>query len=136
MGYKLIADNLSDSLTSLPNYESRYGEGDKGELRLFLSANVPDWTLSTLQNSLSFAGVELWDDVKQSNRTVYVRFRKAIAPLAIMAIIIAAAIAIVILLLGWQLFKIVKGSPLLGIPVAALAIGGGVLLAYLFLRRR
>ena len=135
MALKIITEGDRWNLNTLGQYEGNFAEGDRGELRLYLSVNVPDWSLTALQNSIQFAGVELWDNIKQDNRIVYIRFKKAIAPLMIMAIIIAAAIAIVILLLGWQLFKEVKELGPWGIPVSALIIGGFALGAYLLTRR-
>ncbi len=135
MGLKLIAEGNIGNLSTLGQYESHYAEGDKGEMRLSLSTSVPDWAITGLQSSLELAGVDLWDDVKQSNRITYIRFRKGIGPLAIMAIIIAAAIAIVILLIGWQLFKSTGELGPWGVPVWALVIVGGIA-AYLVLRRR
>lgn len=127
MGYAVIAEGTDvTSLTSLQDYESEFEEGQKGELRLFTNGIVPDWAIGTLQTGLKTAGVELWDDVKQDSRMIYIRFRKAIPPLAIIAIALAAVIVLIGAVLAWQLYKITEASPALIVPIM---LGVGAILA-------
>ncbi len=127
MGYTVIAEGTDvTSLTSLQDYESEFEEGQKGELRLFTNGIVPDWAIGTLQTGLKTAGVELWDDVKQDSRMIYIRFKKAIPPLAIIAIALAAVIVIIGVVLAWQLYKITEASPALIVPIM---LGVGAILA-------
>ena len=111
------------TLTQITNYQEQFEEGEKGELRLFLRVSAPEWAISSLQDELGNRGVELWDEVRQAARTVYIRFTKRSPVLAwVVAALIAIGLAILIIV-GWQLFRV---GTMLGVPKWALWIGIGV----------
>ena len=134
--FSLVAEGSPVELANLGQYESKFSEGDKGELRLFTSGFAPDWALSTLQSSLGVAGVELTDNITQDADIVYIRFKKAIAPLVIIAIAIAAVIVLIGLVIAWQLFRLFQKTPELVLPLILAFIGGGILLGLVLTRRR
>lgn len=124
---KLIGENLSSGLSSLPGYEAYYKEGDIGELRLYVSQPLSDETIEQLESEIISKGVYLTEPIAQDARVVIIKFKKTIAPLLIIA---GAIAAIGVGLLGWQIFKLTA----LGVPIWAWIVGGGALL-YLVLRK-
>ena len=120
---RLVAESLGPDMTSLDKYESYYGEGSKGELRVYMNRELT-------QNEMSYVGDEIirqgvCGSISQGARILFVSFEKRVAPLLIIATIIGATISGI---LGWQLFKEV------GVPAWAWMVGGCAL-AYLISRR-
>ena len=118
-----VAEGTAVDLIS--GFDQQFQPGEKGELRLFLRMEVPDWATSSLQSELEGRGVPLWDNVRQSARTLFIRFSQRSPVLGwIVAGLIAIGLAILIII-GWQLFKVGRA---LGIPDWALwaGVGAGV----------
>ena len=120
---RLVGENISNDLSTLPKYEAYFGEGDVGELRLYVSQPID---IEQLENELCNKGVYLTEPIVQDARIVVIKFKKMIAPLLIIA---GAIAAIGVAVLGWQVFTTVKA----GVPLWCWFIGGGALL-YLMLR--
>ena len=122
---ELIAEELSNSISSLPNYEVYFSEGDTGELRLYLERPLYQGEIDQLEQQILSQGVVLTEPIMQDTRIVSIKFQKTIAPLVIIAI---AIVAVITGLLGWQIWKSVQ----LGVPLWLWAIAGGAVL-YLLL---
>ena len=107
---KVIAESLSDKIDNLSSYENYFSEGDVGELRIYLDRLLYQDEMDCLRTEIENQGVMLISPIAQDARVLVVRFRKAVAPLAIIArIIVTVGIGII----GWQLFK-ESGFPLWG----------------------
>ena len=122
---ELIGENLGSNISSLDKYEVYYNEGDEGELRLYVSESVSENVLVSLENEILGQGVTLTAPIVQEARIISVKFRKEIAPLLIIALAVGA---IIVGLLGWQIFQLVVA----GIPLWVILIGGGALLYLMF----
>lgn len=125
MGTEQIASGGVIDLWNLGQYEDRFQEGDKGELRVNLRWGLPQAMVDGIDSTIRSQGVKLWDKVFQHSSpgsTLVVRFQKGIAPLAIVAI--AVAVVGVFLIVGWSLQKITGLSPewIVLIMVAGIAI--------------
>ena len=125
---ELIGEHLGEDLSTLGSYETYFGEGDKGEVRFYLSEPLTDSQIEEIESELCRQEVVLTGPIVQDAKIVYIKFQKAIAPLIIIAAIVGA---IGTGLVGWQIFSTAK----LGVPVWAWVIGGGALL-YLLLRTK
>jgi len=125
---ELIAENLGQDLSTLENYEVYYKEGDRGEVRLYLSENLPEDRIQLLEGELLNQGVVLTEPIKQVTRCLYIKFEKRLAPLAIIAIAVGGIAVIGGALLGWQIFK----STQLGVPLWVWLVGGAAILYLLF----
>ena len=119
---ELIAQG--SALSSLGSYENLFQEGDKGEVRIYLSNSLSEVQVANLNSSIVNAGVLLTHPIEQVSRIIVIPFQKAFPPLAIIAAIIASIGAII---LGWQLLRDTTRT-LLTIAIIA---GGGLLLLWL-----
>ena len=128
MELELVAENLGSDISFLGDYEVCYQEGDTGELRLYVDQPLSYDDVSQLEYEICSQGVVLIGPIKQDARVVVISFQKAIAPLAIIAIIVGGIVAIAAGLLGWQIFKYSK----LGVPVIVWVVGLGALAYLLF----
>jgi hypothetical protein len=126
MDMLLLAEQLGNSVEALPELEEYYREHDKGELRLYLNQNLDEATLCDIEKGILDQGVVLTDHVVQDGGVLVIRFQKALAPLAIIAIVIGGIFAIGAALLGWQIFK----SVMAGVPIWVW-IAAGALVLYL-----
>lgn len=124
MKMRLVAEKAGSDLSSLPNYEAHYGEGDTGELRLYISGKLDNEILKQLENEICSQGAVLTDPIRQDAGIVVIRFKKALAPLAIIAIAVGGIFVIGGVLIGWQIFKTVKA----GVPLWVWIIGGAAVL--------
>lgn len=122
----LIGEKLGSDLSSLSSYETYFGEGDIGELRVYLDRPLYQDEIDRLQTELLSQGVTLTAPITQDARILLIRFQKQIAPLLIIGGAIAAIVAGI---LGWQIFK----GTQVGIPVWVWIVGG-LSLAYLLFR--
>ncbi len=128
MDMVLIAEQLGNSVEALPELEGNYKELDTGELRLYMGQALSDQVLQQVEDDLLKKGVVLTDHVLQDGGVVVIRFQKALAPLAIIAIVVGGIFVIGAALLGWQIFKSIQ----LGVPLWVW-IAGGALVLYLLL---
>ncbi len=125
---ELVGESLSSDLTDLSQYETQYSEGDTGEVRVYLDRQLTDEALRSIENNIRSQGVVLTGPVTQDVRVLVIPFKKAIAPLAIIAIVVGAVALVGSTILGWQIFKSVKA----GVPLWVWGVGGAALL-YLIL---
>ena len=123
---RLVGENISNDLSTLPKYEAYFGEGDTGELRLYVSEFLTDNAIQQLEDEIIAKGVVLTEPITQDARIVVIKFKKMIAPLLI---IVGAVVAIGAGILGWQVFKTTQ----MGVPIWVWVVGGSALL-YLLLR--
>ena len=130
MERKLIGEYLGQDLSSLPDYEAHYAEGDRGEVRMYVDRMLPEEKIQELQDSLLNEGVVLTEPIEQNSRIISIKFEKRLAPLAIIAIAVGVVVVAVGAVIGWQIFKTIQW----GVPVWVWLVGGGALL-YLLLRK-
>jgi hypothetical protein len=123
---ELVAENLTSDIGSISTYESKYNEGDTGELRVYVSQPLSEYQVQEIEKNILSQGVVLTSPVQYGNGMLIVNFQKAIAPLLIIGGIIAAIVAGVV---GWQIFKTTQ----MGVPIWVWCIGG-VAILYLLLR--
>jgi len=127
---ELIGEYLGQDLSSLPNYEVYYGEGDRGEVRFYVDRMLSEEKIQELQDRILNEGVVLTEPIQQNSRIISIKFEKRLAPLAIIAIVVGGIVAIGAGLLGWQIWKTTQ----MGVPLWVWLVGGGALL-YLLLRK-
>ena len=108
MAETLIAEGVMWDLTSLGIYEDQFAEGDRGILDLHLSITPSDFIVSTLEAAIRGAGVILEgiDVIPGDSSHMRIRFQKGVAPLAIVAIAVAAVILIFGAIMSWKLFQV------------------------------
>lgn len=121
MERQLVAEQLNGNIESLPSYEVQFAEGDTGELRLYLQRPLYQEEIDQLEQQILSQGVLLTEPISQDARVLVIKFRKAIAPLAIIATSVGLITSI---LIGWQIFK-ESGS---SIPTWIWVICGGIVL--------
>ena len=131
---QLIAQGSVGNLSTLANYENQFKEGERGQVVLGLRAPVPQVVIDAISSGLTRAGVVLDGKITQitgSSAELYIPFRKAIAPLAIIAAIIIGIVVLFILITFWKLFKEVGINPWvgMGLLIAVVAIAAFWLLA-------
>ena len=126
---ELIAQALNSDLSKIASLESKFAEGDTGELRVYVSQPLSDSDLERIQQELVSKGVVLTEPIFQESRILVIRFKKEIAPLLIIGAVVAAVAAVASGIVGWQIFKLN-----LGVPWYIWAIGGAALL-YIFLKK-
>lgn len=104
----LIAEGGMWDLTGIGQYEDQFAEGDRGILDLHLSITPPDFVVSALESAIRGAGVILEgiDVIPGDSSHMRIRFQKGVAPLAIVAIAVAAIILIFGAIMAWKLFQI------------------------------
>lgn len=107
----LIAEGTAETFNNLGQYEVYFNEHDEGELRVYLSRDLSESDITSIQNGLLEQGVVLTDDVRQAHQILSVKFRKEIAPLVIAALVIGGVLIIGTVILGWQLSKWFTGVP-------------------------
>ena len=122
---ELIGEHLGQDLGDLESYEVYFGEGSKGELRFYVENPLSLETIEQLEAEICSQGVYLTGPIEQVSRVVIIPFEKRIAPLLIIAGVVGA---VVVGLLGWQIWKMT----VLGIPLWVIGIGGIALLYLLF----
>ena len=127
---ELIGEHLGQDLSSLPNYETYYAEGDRGEVRFYVERQLPMERIQELQDRILNEGVVLTEPIEQASRVISIKFEKRLAPLVIIAIAVGIVVVAVSAVLGWQIFKSIQW----GVPVWVWLVGGGALL-YLLLRK-
>lgn len=123
---KVVAEGLE--VNKIAEYESLYGEGEKGELRLYVDRQLSENEIASLETQICNQGVTLVEPISQEAHILFVRFQKLLVPLAI---IVAAIAAIGVGVAGWQLLK----EPLFGVPWWVWMIGAGVL-TYMIVKRK
>ena len=104
-----------------------YKEGDEGEMRIYHSATLSDFDIQDLQDKIQAANVTLTGPIVQSNGIIFIRFKKAQGPLAIIGGVITAIPTIIGAVLAWQLWKKVTT-----IPTWVWVAGAGAVLFLIF----
>ena len=121
---ELIAEQLGNDLSTLPQYEIYYGESDRGEIHIYLNSDLYLDDLTQIQNDILSQGVVLTEPIVQVARMLVIKFEKRLAPLLIIALAVGGLVAGIT---GWQIWK----TTTMGVPIWIWLIGGGALL-YLF----
>ena len=119
---ELIAEGTAETFSSLGNYEYCFNEHDQGELNVYLSRDLTDSEITSIQNGLIEQGVVLTDDVRQAHQILSVKFRKELAPLVIAALVIGGILVVGTVILGWQLSKWFTGIPWWVLALGAVAV--------------
>ena len=125
---ELVGERLSNNLAELPEYEDLFAEGSRGELRLYVNQPLSEYQLGQMENELLNQGVTLTEPISQIARVVSIKFEKRLAPLAIIAIVVGAIVAIGAALLGWQIWKTTTA----GVPSWVWVVGIGAVLYLIF----
>ena len=121
MSEVLVAEQLTNNLDEVPQYESKFNEGDTGELRLFLQSDITQTQVNEIEWDIISKGVILVDHVVQDARMLIIRFQKAIEPLYL----ISSSIGLIVnMLVGWQIYK----TSGVAIPSWLWLVSAGVLL--------
>lgn len=118
----LVAEQLTQSLGEVPQYESKFSEGDTGELRLYLTQDLSQIQIDNLESDIIGKGIVLTNSVVQDARILIISFKKAMPPLSEIKESISKIGGQFII--GWQLFKDEKW----GMPLWAWALIGGALI--------
>lgn len=141
MPLRKIAEGGARSLFGLDQYESRFGEGDQGELRIDMRW-IPPGTVGFLDKALRLQrGLTLTGPVRAEGNTIIVRFQKRLPVLALIvaALTIVFVGSIILLVNGWSLFQAVFGVDPGDAPGAfglgLVLLGGVALLAFTQERR-
>ena len=103
---KLVAEQLGNNITSIAVHESAFAEGDKGELAVYLSRPLTQDDIFSLEQNILSQGVVLTEPIAQDSGILVIKFQKAMAPLLIIGIAVAAVAISVSGVLGWQIFKL------------------------------
>jgi len=128
MKMQLVGENRGSDLESLPEYEADYKEGDRGEIRLYLSEPIDTNTIRQIEDELLSQGVALTENIRQDAGILAIRFRKSLAPLAIVAIVVGGLVVVAGILIGWQIFRLKYA----GVPTWVIVVGAAAAL-YLIL---
>ena len=120
----LIASGNRGTITRLGDYEGKFAEGDKGIITLKLSGTAGEGIVRVLQASLDHAGVEQWRPVEETPGRLRIYFSKGAPWLAIILAILLSLIILWLILVGWELEKIIPGFGKWGVLIA-----GGALIA-------
>lgn len=116
----IVAEYLGEDLSGMRNAEALFNELDFGEARIFVSKQYSPAELDSVQAEIERRGVRLTGNVTQSGQFVSIPFQKAIAPLAIIAVVAAVTLAAGGAILGWQIVKSTK----MGVPIWVWGLGG------------
>jgi len=100
---RLIAEGVD--INDLPLCEDMLAEGEKGEVRFFVDRMLFEAEIDQMEQEILSKGVILTEPIVQDAGMLVVRFQKAVAPLMVIALAVAAVIVIGAGLLGWQLFS-------------------------------
>ena len=128
---KIIAESLTDSdLSSIGKYESSYSEGSTGELRIYTQYHVTDEESKEIENQIRSQGAVLTEPITYDNGVLSIKFRKAIAPLIIIA---GAVIAVLGIggVISWQLIT----TQFSVIPGWVWLVGGAAILYLIFMSK-
>ena len=109
------------NLSSLKNYEGQFKEGDRGKVVFGLRAPIPQGVIDAISYGLRQAGVALDGTITQvtgHSAELTIPFRKGIAPLAIIAVVVIGFI--LVRLTFWKLFKELGIDPFVGIGLLIL----------------
>ena len=118
---QLIAQGSVGNLSTLANYEGQFKEGERGRVVLRLRAPVPQGVIDAISYGLRHAGVALDGTITQvtgHSAELTIPFRKGIAPLAIIAVVVIGFI--LVRLTFWKLFKELGIDPFVGIGLLIL----------------
>ena len=126
MQYEKVASGGIFDLGVLSSYESYLNEGDKGVLELDLRTTVSQSVVKQLENQLKQAGVED-ARVTTGSPKVKIYFTKGFPWLAIIVAIVLWLVVLAVLIVGWNLFKLVpdpfKSTAAVGVVVLVLVAG-------------
>lgn len=124
----IVAEKLGNDLSSLPNYDNYYKQGESGELVVYVQRPLDYEELEQLETRVIEKGIDL-QYVKQDAKMLVIGFRRQSFPLAILAGALAVLTGII---LGWQLFKTVT------VPTWVWVAGGvvGIFCIYKTVTRR
>lgn len=115
--YQLVAEGNAKDISQLDSYESQYREGDRGYLDIQLAYSPSSDIISKLDDILRTSGARY--RLEAYKKGLLIHFRKAVAPLAIIAGAIAAVILILGLLVAWKLYRL-KPEVVIGWTIGAI----------------
>jgi len=130
----LIAESIEPKVVNLSTFEKKFAEGDKGELRFYLSRDLTDEEIEDMTSRITAKGVVLTAPITQDARVLIVQFQKAVEPLQPIYDTVAS---FGVGMIGWQLFSDKLNTTYYGIPVWGYGIGivSIIVLTYLISRR-
>lgn len=127
----LIAQGTASDLLHLGQYEAVFAEGAEGRLDLELRLPAPASVVAALDAALRKAGIQ--QRVEAVGNSLRIHFRKTLAPLAIIAIAVAASIVLLALLVAWKLYQVSPAAVSSGFLILLLA--GLAVVAFVLTRR-
>lgn len=133
-GLELVGSGTQADLENLGDFEAQYAEGQRGVLELRLKS-VPwgaDAVVAGIDTGLRSAGVTLSRDSERIGNRVRIHFRKLIPPLLLIAAIVIGAL--LILLIGFSLYKVATLPPAKLAALVALAVIVVALLIFVWRR--
>lgn len=102
----LLASGTALNWSRLGNCGAYFKEGEKGHVAVSLRTGIPSSVVSGINAAVKKAGVNLSEPISQASNTLHFRFTKDQDPFTIFAVIVAAAIAVVILVVAWKVYKL------------------------------
>lgn len=124
-----IAEYLGSSLEAIADSEPLLKEGQRAEVWIFCDRTLDDATLRLMEKQIIEQGVKLTAPIEQVNQCIRIKCQKMMAPLAIIAIVVAGITAVAGGIVGWQIFKATQ----MGVPIWVWGVG---LLGFLYLAFR
>lgn len=118
MPYQLVAEGNAQDISQLDSYESQYQEGDSGYLDLQLAYVPPADIIYKLDDILHVSEIVGYK-LEAYKNGLLIHFKKAVAPLAIIAGAIAAVVLLLGLLVAWKLYKL-KPEAVVGWTIGAI----------------
>ncbi len=130
----IVDQKLNNNTTDITVLENKFITGDVGELRLYLSQDMTDDELKSLEDNIKSKGGILTEPIKEDARTLVIKFQKASDPLVLITDTLSS---LGINFSAWQLIKSGTNSTVSSIPTWLWVAGGLSLLLiwYLALRK-
>ena len=126
MATELVAQGTPGSLGALGQFEDRFKEGDRGELRLTLRL-IPPGTVGSIQGAINLAQIPAGPVRTEPGRVLVIPFTKGLPILVILAGILIGAILLLVIL--WELRRVLEVFA--DIPGAGLIVVGIIVLVVL-----
>lgn len=130
----LIASGDRNNLADLGRYEDKFAEGDRGILVLNMSIDTNEGQARQVEALMRMQGVKLTRPVEYRGKQLLIYFQKAAPWLAIIAGVLIVLGIILLLMISWQLLKVMGLNPAVVMPF--LLLGGVILIGYYLMSAR
>ena len=129
MAYEFVAQGGALDTEGVGQYEGALAEGQRAILEIDLRVTPPGWAVDALTREMSSRGIPEFG-ISETGRTLSIWWRKGMPWLAIIVAGLLGLIVLVILVMGWRLFREVVGlvpGPLKSAMGLLLLLGLGLL---------